>query len=116
MNRALSLAAVAAATAALAACGNNTTDHLKISDQLINGKPGFSIATVTVTKGDKVDVRLDNPLPVAHGFSIDDFGIHRVAPLHASEEFTFRATKVGQFRIYCQLHPAHVPAQMIVVG
>ena len=115
MNRALSLAAIAVAACALAACGNSTTDHLQINHQLINGKPGFSVATVTVTKGDKVDVRVDNLLPAAHGFSIDAFDVHRVVPSHGSQEFTFKATKTGEFRIYCQLHPAHQPARLLVV-
>ena len=115
MNRALSFAAVSLGAVALAACGNGTTDHLKIGDVLINGKPGFSVGTVTVTKGDKVDLRIDNNLPVPHGFSIDAYGIHRVVQPHTPQELAFKASKVGTFRIYCQLHPAHQPATLLVV-
>jgi len=115
VNRALSLVASSVAVLALAACGGGTTDHLRISEVLISGKPGFSVQTVTVTKGDKVDLRLDNNLPVPHGFSIDAYGIHRVVQPHSPQEFTFKASKAGTFRIYCQLHAAHLPATLLVV-
>src|SRR5204863_9774182 len=85
------------------------------SEVLISAKPGFSVQTVTVTKGDKVDLRLDNNLPVPHGFSIDAYGIHRVVQPHRPQEFTFKASKTGTFRIYCQLHVAHLPASLLVV-
>jgi len=116
VNRALSFATVAVVAVALTSCsGNSTTDNFTINHTLVNGKPGFSIATVTATKGDKVDVRVNNLLPATHGFSIDGYGIQRVVPSHASQEFTFTATKAGEFRIYCQLHPAHQPARLLVV-
>jgi nitrosocyanin len=115
VNRALSLAASGLAALALAACGGSTTDHIKISEVLINGKPGFSVGTVTVTKGDTVDLRIDNSLPVPHGFSIDAYGIHRVVQTHSPQEFRFKASNVGTFRIYCQLHPAHQAATLLVV-
>ena len=115
MHRALSFVAVGIGAVALAACGNSSTDHLKIRDVLINGKPGFSVETVTVTKGDKVDLRIDNNLPAPHGFSIDAYGIHRVVQPRRPQELTFTASKAGTFRIYCQLQPAHQPATLLVV-
>jgi nitrosocyanin len=115
VKRGLSFAAVAVAAVALAACGNGRTEHLRVTEVLINGKPGFSIGTVTVTKGDKVDLRIDNSLPAPHGFSIDAYDIHRVVQPHKPQEFSFKATKAGTFRVYCQLHPAHQPATLLVV-
>ena len=101
MKRALSLTVAVAAVLALGACKSNaTTDHLKINAAAINGKPGFSVGTVTVTKGDNVDLRLGNNLPAAHGFSIDELGVHRVVQPHVPQEFSFKATKAGTFRIY----------------
>lgn len=115
MKRALAFAASTVAVLSLAACGGGHTDHIKVTEVLDSGKPGFSIGTVTVTKGDKVAVRLDNNLPVPHGFSIDEFGIHRVVQPHKPQNFTFKANKTGTFTIYCQLHPAHLRAKLLVV-
>ena len=100
---------------ALVACGGSETATYGVNATLVNGKPGFSVGTITVTKGDKVQLRVDNDTDKDHGFSIDDFNIHRIVKPHTPQEFSFNANKVGQFRIYCQLHPAHQPAQLIVV-
>ncbi|MBV8980031.1 MAG: cupredoxin domain-containing protein, partial [Acidimicrobiia bacterium] len=52
----------------------------------------------------------------AHGFSIDAFNIHRVVQPGTAQQVVFTPHKTGQFKVYCQLHPAHVPANIIVVG
>jgi nitrosocyanin len=117
VKRAL-VAAVAAALSILilAACGNNTTEHFRINATLVNGASGFSVGTVTATEGDKVDIRVDNDTTRDHGFSIDALNVHRVVKPHQPQTVSFTAKKTGEFRIYCQLHPAHVPARLIVVG
>src|SRR5205807_2362790 len=100
----------------LAACGNNKTEHFRVNATVVNGTPAFSVGTVTVTEGDKVDIRVDNDTDKAHGFSIDAENVHRVIKPHQPQTVSFTPKKTGEFRIYCQLHPAHVPAQLIVVG
>jgi nitrosocyanin len=116
MKRALSLAVVAVAALAVGGCKSNSeTDHLRVTATQVNGKPGFSVATVTITKGDTVDLRVDNDTEKAHGFSVDAFDIHRVVEPHTPQELKFKATKSGTFRIYCQLHPAHQPAELLVL-
>ena len=96
--------------------GNHKTESFRINAALVNGKPGFSIGTITVTQGDKVDIAVGNTTDETHGFSIDQFNIHRVVPPHQTQTVSFTPQETGQFRIYCQLHPAHMPANMIVVG
>ncbi|HEV3353460.1 MAG TPA: cupredoxin domain-containing protein [Acidimicrobiales bacterium] len=101
----------------LAGCGgNHATEDFRINITSANGVSGYSIGTITTTEGDKVNLRVDNTTDKAHGFSIDAFNIHRVVPPNQSQMVSFTPHKTGQFRVYCQLHPAHVPAQMIVVG
>src|SRR5438270_5124866 len=117
MKRAL-VVALAAITSAviLAGCGNNKTEHFRINATTVNGVAGFSVGTVTATEGDKVDIRIDNDTTRDHGFSIDAFNIHRVVKPQQPQTISFTPKKTGEFRIYCQLHPAHVPARLIVVG
>jgi nitrosocyanin len=117
VNRALVVVAAAAAGALLlTACGNNKTEHFRINATVVNGVPAFSVGTITVTESDKVDIRVDNDTEKDHGFSIDAENVHRVIRPHQPQTVSFTPKKTGEFRIYCQLHPAHVPAQMIVVG
>jgi nitrosocyanin len=102
---------------ALAGCGgNHKTESYRVSITSANGVSGFNIGTITVTQGDKVNLRVDNTTDKAHGFSIDAFNIHRVVEPSKSQTVSFTPNKTGQFKVYCQLHPAHVPASMIVVG
>ena len=117
MKRALLFAvAVAVGGVVLAGCGNHKTEDFRVAITSANGVSGFSIATITVTEGDKVNLRVDNTTEKAHGFSIDAFNIHRVVEPHQSQTVSFEPKKTGQFKVYCQLHPTHVPASMIVVG
>jgi len=107
----------AACAVLLAGCsGNHKTEDFRINAASVNGQSGFSVGTITVTQGDKVNLRVGNTTDKAHGFSIDEFGIHKVVQPGKSETVSFTPNKTGQFRVYCQLHPAHVPASMIVVG
>ena len=109
--------AVAVGGLVLAGCsGNHKTEDFRINATSVNGQSGFSVGTITITEGDKIKVDVGNTTDKAHGFSIDEFNIHRVVQPHQTQTVTFTPHKTGEFRIYCQLHPAHVPAQVIVVG
>ena len=102
---------------ALAGCsGNHKTENLRINAVAVNGQSGFSIGTKTVTQGDKVNIQVGNMTDKPHGFSNDEFGIHKVVEPGKSVTVSFTPNKTGEFRVYCQLHPAHVPGRIIVVG
>lgn len=101
----------------MAGCGgNHKTEDYRVAITSTNGVSGFSIGTITATEGDKVNLRVDNTTEKQHGFSIDAFNIHKVVDPHQSVNVSFEPNKTGQFKVYCQLHPTHVPASMIVVG
>jgi nitrosocyanin len=110
------VASAAVLAIVLVGCGGSKTVSQRINATLVNGKPGFSIATLTVTQGDKLDLRVDNTTDKDHGFSIDAFNVHRVVQPNKPQTVKFTANKTGQFKIYCQLHPAHQPAELVVVG
>jgi nitrosocyanin len=118
VKRVLVVAVVAVVSAlALVGCsGNHKTQNFRVAITSTNGVSGFNIGTITVTQGNKINIEVDNTTDKAHGFSIDAFNIHDVVqPLHA-QKVSFTPNKTGQFTVYCQLHPAHVPARLIVVG
>ncbi|MBV8983713.1 MAG: cupredoxin domain-containing protein [Acidimicrobiia bacterium] len=118
MKRALAVAAAAVVGAiAIAGCGgNHKTETFRVNITSTSGVSGFSIGTITVTQGDKIDLRVDNTTEKAHGFSIDAFNIHRVVEPNTAQTVSFTPKKTGEFKVYCQLHPAHVPANIIVIG
>ena len=50
-----------------------------------------------------------------HGYEIVDFGIKEVVPGNQSKDVSFKVDKAGIFAIKCQLHPAHVVGQLLVL-
>jgi len=110
-------AAVFAATVALAllpACSNASTVKRTITAETVGGKAGFSISDLTGTHGAKVVFTVKNVTDRPHGFSIDEFGVQRVVEPGRPVTVRFTANRKGTFRIYCQLHPAHGTAELIV--
>jgi hypothetical protein len=50
-----------------------------------------------------------------HGFEIAAFGVKEVVPGEKTANVKFVADKAGIFPIKCQLHPAHVVGQFVVL-
>ena len=74
--------------------------------------------TIIVNKGQKVRIKLINNIPNdpnTHGFAIDEYGIKAVVARGTPQTVEFTADKAGVFSIYCQLHPAHVGGQLLVL-
>src|SRR5262245_2376763 len=74
--------------------------------------------TLIVKKGDKVRIKLINNIksePNTHGFAIDEFAIKKVIARGEPQTVEFTADKSGLFTIYCQLHPAHIGGQLLVL-
>lgn len=110
----LAAAAVAALAFGTAACGSSTetfsVNAVKIGDQ----PASFAPTTITVDKSDKVKVKVGNQTTTAHGFSIEGYDVQDVVPPGQTVEVDFTAGKSGTYKIYCQLHPTHQPATLIV--
>lgn len=75
-------------------------------------------SSVVVDQGDKVKLTLKNQVPGAsnqHGFAIPAYNITEVVTRGTPKTITFTADKAGTFPFSCQLHPAHVGGQLIVM-
>jgi|SRR5262249_55310546 len=74
--------------------------------------------TITVKKGTKVTLKLINKVPSdpnQHGFAIPAYNIAEIVNRGEDKTVEFTANKVGVFPIICQLHPAHVGGQLVVL-
>jgi nitrosocyanin len=73
---------------------------------------------VVVKKGDTVKITAINNVksdPPVHGTAIDAYGIQVLVNVGKPEIIEFKADKAGIFPIFCQLHPAHVGTQLVVL-
>ena len=74
--------------------------------------------TITVKKGTKVVLKLINNVPSdpnQHGFAIPAFNVAEIVARGEPKTVEFTADKAGVFPIICQLHPAHVGGQLVVL-
>jgi nitrosocyanin len=53
--------------------------------------------------------------PSQHGFAIPDYKIAEIVDRGQPKTVEFTADRVGTFPIICQLHPAHVGGQLLVL-
>jgi nitrosocyanin len=75
--------------------------------------------TIVVKKGTKVTLKLINNVPSEpnqHGFAIPDYKIAEIVNRGEPKTVEFTADKVGVFPIICQLHPAHVGGELVVLA
>ena len=74
--------------------------------------------TLVVNKGDTVKIKLINNVPSdpnQHGFAIEAYKIAAVVNRGEPQEVEFKADRAGIFPIICQLHPAHVGGELVVL-
>jgi nitrosocyanin len=74
--------------------------------------------TLVVKKGTAVKLKLVNNVPSdpnQHGFAIPAYGVAEVVTRGEPKTVEFTADKAGVFPINCQLHPAHVGGELVVL-
>ena len=84
----------------------------------INKSKFWLPSTITVNQGDKVKLNLKNDVEGAdnkHGFQIKDYNITEVVTRGVPTTVSFTADKAGIFPYICQLHPAHIGGELIVL-
>ncbi|HYL57657.1 MAG TPA: cupredoxin domain-containing protein [Candidatus Acidoferrales bacterium] len=117
VRNAIAADAAPAAAAAPAAMEPGTVSATLVSVE-VNDTKFWLPSSLTVEQGDKVKLTLKNQVPGAsnqHGFTIPGYNITEVVTRGTPKTITFVADKVGVFPFSCQLHPAHVGGQLIVM-
>jgi nitrosocyanin len=101
------------------AVGQGTVDReITVVNIEFEGSKVWVPATLVVKKGEKVRVKMINKVksdPNVHGFAVPDFGVKVDVYRDKPETVEFTADKAGLFRIWCHLHPAHLPGQLLVL-
>ena len=113
-NAPVLLAVFCLATASLAFAEERT---FKVSAVEIDGVKFWLPSTLIVKKGDTVKIHAVSNVPgtgSVHGFAIDEFKVQEVVD-SKGKDISFTAGKAGIFPIHCQLHPAHIGGQLIVL-
>ena len=122
----LGFAALLAAGLTLATLGG-----VRAEDKASGGKVALTIvnveyegtkiwvpSTIVAKKGDKITLKLVNNVPSdpsQHGFAVPDYKIAEIVDRGQPKTVEFTADKAGTFPIICQLHPAHVGGQLVVL-
>ena len=112
----LSLAPIVGAGAADQPAGGKVS--LTVVNIEYEGTKVWIPATIVARKGDKVTLKLINNVPSdpsQHGFAIPDYKIAEIVDRGQPKTVEFTADRAGVFPIICQLHPAHVAGQLLVV-
>lgn len=115
-RRSVALAALAVAAATLSAgCSSEKTDRLKADDGPVEGGNGITPVQLTAKEGHKVEITVTNTAnDKPHGFSIDEFGVKETIDQGKAATVKFKADKAGTYKVYCQLHPTHKTAELVV--
>ena len=82
------------------------------------GSKVWTPGTLVVKKGTLVKLKLVNKVPSdpnQHGFAIPAYNIAEIVTRGEDKSVEFKADKEGIFPIICQLHPAHVGGELVVL-
>jgi nitrosocyanin len=111
---AVAAVALTAAAALLGGCGKDT-DKLSANDGPIENGNGITPVKLTAKKGHEVRITVTNTAKdKQHGFSIDEYNVKETIDQGKTTTVKFKADKAGTFRVYCQIHATHKPAELTV--
>jgi nitrosocyanin len=112
------LATVIVLATLVPAAGAGSTMTITVVNVEYEGTKIWVPSTLAVKKGTKVTLKLINNVPSdpnQHGYAIPDYKIAEIVNRGEPKTVEFTADKAGVFPIICQLHPAHVAGQLLVV-
>jgi len=115
---AVSVLALLAALPAPARAADQATMSFTVVNVEYEGSKIWIPATLTVKQGTKVTIKLINNVPSdpnQHGFAIPAYNIAEIVNRGEPKQIEFTADKEGIFPIICQLHPAHVGGELVVL-
>jgi nitrosocyanin len=111
---ALSAALAVAVALGLSGCGGTETVRHTVDAAQLSSGVGFVPPTVTVDKRNRVELKVGNTTGAPHGFSIEGYGVQEEVGPGMPIDVKFIANRAGTYRMYCQLHPEHQTATLIV--
>lgn len=115
------IAALFAVSAAAERHGNATghaegePDAIEIVSTNLQGKNIFIPSTIVVEAGKPQALSIFNTTDTPHGFAIDAANVQAILPAGEEYRIELPAMKPGIYKVYCQLHPPHRAAQLLVV-
>jgi nitrosocyanin len=98
--------------------GEGNTTSFTVVNVEYEGSKIWVPGTLVVKKGTKVTIKLINNVPSdpnQHGFAIPAYKIAEVVNRGEPKTVEFTADRAGIFPIICQLHPAHVGGELVVL-
>lgn len=98
--------------------GQSLAGEVKLTIVNIETAQGVKIwipESIFAKRGDTVTLNLVNKLDAEHGFEIEAFKVKEVVDSQKTATVKFKVDKSGIFSIKCQLHPAHVAGQLVVL-
>ncbi len=117
MRLGCALAVVLGISAGLARAEEPTMSFTVVNIEY-EGSKVWTPATLVVKKGTLVKIKLINNVasdPNQHGFAIAAYNIAEVVTRGEPKQIEFKADRDGIFPITCQLHPAHVGGELVVL-
>lgn len=91
---------------------DTTIPELKVEGVTVTNIRAFNVLnepeTLTVRKGTKVNITIENKSPISEGFTIDEYEIKDIIKAGETKVISFVADKAGAFTIWCQLHPKNI--------
>src|SRR5262245_58848800 len=100
------------------AAAEDATMSFTVVNVEYEGSKIWTPGTLVVKKDTLVKLKLVNNVPSdpnQHGFAIPAYNIAEVVTRGEPKQIEFTADKEGIFPIICQLHPAHVGGQLVVL-
>ena len=82
----------------------------------VQGKNIYVPGTIVMEAGQPRTLQVYNTTDTPHGFSIEEAGVAAILLPGQENRVEVKALSVGVYRIFCQLHPAHRSAQLLVVA
>lgn len=94
-------------------CTKSAT-RISIKDGPVGQGNGITPDAVAVDRNSDVVLSVTNTGTKTHGFSVQGYDVVTEIPAGQTETVRFTATRSGTFKLFCQLHPSHAPAELTI--
>ncbi|GAC1597831.1 MAG: hypothetical protein NVS3B21_22770 [Acidimicrobiales bacterium] len=95
-------------------CGSKSPTRINIQDGPVGQGNGITPAELSVPRNAEVEFKVTNTATKTHGFSVEGYDVVKEIPAGESVTVKFTASRSGTFKVFCQLHPSHAPAELTV--